>query len=121
MSGRLKMVLVICAVVVAFGGCPAGCAIYKASEDVVTVTVQRAERVSQGSGANQSHKYLIYTDTETFEVTDSWAYWRWDASDVYGTIKPGERYQCTVVGWRIPFASWYRNIITAVPLEENTE
>ena len=60
---------------------------------------------------DDSDKYLIFTDSETFEITDTIAYGNFRSSDVYGKIKVGETYDFTVCGWRIGFTSSYRNIV----------
>lgn len=78
-----------------------------ATEDNVTFTVAKAERVIYG----RSSKYLIFTKDETFENTDSIAYFKFNSSDLYGQINKGKTYKAKVAGVRIPFLSWYRNII----------
>lgn len=56
--------------------------------------------------------YLIYGDKETYTDTDSLIYWKFNSSDVYGHIQSGHTYRFTIYGWRVPFLSWYRNILT---------
>ena len=73
----------------------------------VYINVQKTERVTSGN----SSKYLVFTDSETFENTDSLFHMKWNSSDIYGSISPGE-YEAVVYGWRIPFLSWYRNIVS---------
>ena len=58
-----------------------------------------------------SDKYLIYTDIGTFENTDQWLCGKFDSSDIYGRIEVGKTYEFDVVGLRVPFFSWYENII----------
>ena len=77
--------------------------------DYVTATVTSKESVARGKG----HKYLIFTEGETFENTDSLAFWKFNSSDIYGRIKAGKRYRFKVRGWRVPMFSWYRNILDA--------
>lgn len=60
---------------------------------------------------DDTDKYLIFTDSETFEITDTIAYGNFRSSDVYGKIKIGETYEFTVCGVRIGFTSSYRNIV----------
>lgn len=66
------------------------------------VVVTRKERVD--------HKYLVYTDTGTFQVADSFHLRRWDSSDVYGDIAVCHRYNIMYIGWRVPALSAYPNI-----------
>ena len=80
------------------------------AEDNITITITDKDIKRSGS---EDDKYLIYTDNGTYEITDTIAYWRWDSSDLYGSIQVGETYNCTVAGWRIPLLSEYQNIITA--------
>ena len=75
-----------------------------------TFTVTGKERVSDSN--NRNSKYLVYTNTTTFAVEDTWIYWRWNSSDFYGKIQIGKTYNAKVQGWRVPFFSWYQNIIT---------
>jgi hypothetical protein len=79
--------------------------------EIVTVTVTEKERVITGSGDSMSSKYLVFTDTETFQVTDSLFHFRWDSSDFYGRLKEGQKIRVQVCGWRVPFMSMYRNML----------
>lgn len=56
-------------------------------------------------------KYLIYTDVEVLENTDTWYYIKYNSSDVYNDLKIGKCYDLKVYGMRIPFLSWYKNIV----------
>lgn len=77
------------------------------NEETVTATVTDKERITK----QDNSYYLVFTDNEVFSVEDSWAKWRWDSSDLYGDIEIGKTYTFTVYGWRVPFLSWYRNIL----------
>lgn len=68
-------------------------------------------RIVETSGKNVSSKYLIYTDKETLEDTDCWLFWKFNSSDVYGRLEKDKVYKFKVYGFRVPFFSWYRNII----------
>lgn len=93
-----------------------GLFVFSTTETVI-VTVTRTERVTSGSGDSISHKYLVFTGSETFENTDSWWYLKWNSSDVQGMLKDGETYEMTVYGWRVPFLSAYRNVVDVSPTE----
>jgi hypothetical protein len=80
----------------------------RSTQEIVTIKVNKAERVGDG---NKSSKYLIFTDKGVFENTDEWYYGKFDSSDLYNEIQAGKSYTCTTVGWRIEFWSSYRNII----------
>lgn len=83
------------------------------TEDTVIATVQEKERVVTGGGETISSKYLIYTSSEVLENTDCLVRGKFNSSDMYSKLKPGSEYEFTVIGWRLPFFSSYRNIIEA--------
>ena len=76
------------------------------TDEWVNVTVTGKERIAESGGGT----YLVFTESETLENTDSLFYWKWRSSDIYSRITPGE-YRFRVYGWRIPIISFYRNII----------
>lgn len=79
--------------------------------ETVIVEVTKTERIVTGSGDDISSKYLIFTTAETFENTDSLAYFKFDSSDVQGALSNGRTYTLVVYGWRVPALSWYRNVV----------
>ena len=85
----------------------------------VTATVTAKDRISVGSGEDLSHMYLVFTDRETFQNSDSLWYGKFDSSDMHGRLRIGQRYTFKVYGWRIPFFSAYRNIVAATPETQN--
>lgn len=83
-----------------------------------TVLVTGKERVVEG----RSSKYLIYCRTDDNDVlvlenTDNMYRGKWNSSDIYGEIESGKTYHFNVVGCRIPFLSWYENILTIKSIE----
>jgi hypothetical protein len=89
------------------------------AEETVVAEVTDKERVCEG-GQNGGCQYLIFTDAGTFKLTDQLflGFTRFDSSDVYGRIDPGETYEITSVGWRIPIFSQYPNIKTIEEVSE---
>ena len=81
------------------------------TDEVITITVEDKERVVTGSGPSVSSKYLVYTSTGVYENTDSLWYWKWNSADVYNDLEIGETYEVKVYGFRVPFLSWFRNIV----------
>lgn len=73
-----------------------------------TVDVISKERVC----STDSCEYLVYTDTGTFKLADSYVHWRFNTSDVYGKVKECTRYDITYYGYRFGFTSDYPNIIS---------
>lgn len=88
------------------------------TKETVTVTVTGKERVTSGSGDSLSHKYLVFTEHETFQNTDALFHWKYNSSDIQGKLRDGEVYRFEVYGWRIPFFSMYRNITSIQPVAE---
>ena len=87
---------------------------FNTQEYVRDVVVTDKERViTSDSKGNTDSKYLIFTDREVFENTDSLLAFKFNSSDVYGSIKEGQTCTFKVVGFRVPFLSMYRNILEA--------
>lgn len=80
-----------------------------------TVTFQVTDRERVCSGSNGSCKYLIWTNKGVFQDTDSLLNGKFRSSDLYGELKPGKTFTCTVYGWRSGFMSWYPNIVSCKP------
>jgi len=87
------------------------CAFPYLTSEEVTITVTDKERIVETHDKSISSKYLIFSDNETFENVDCLVRWKFDSSDLQGKLKRGETYHLLVYGWRVPFLSWYRNIV----------
>jgi hypothetical protein len=81
------------------------------TDETITVTIKDKERIVTGSGTGISSKFLVYTDGEVFENTDSLWYWKWDSADVQNELEVGQTYTVKVYGWRVPFLSMFRNVV----------
>ncbi len=91
---------------------------YRASLKSATFTIDRRERVVKSSGDSLQSYYLVWTkEGEVFCVADSWAFMSFDSSDRYGKLHEGSRVEADVAGWRVPFLSWYRNVVTIKSVE----
>jgi hypothetical protein len=76
-----------------------------------TITVNDKQRVCD------SGRYLIYTDKNTYRVSDSILFaGRTTSSDFYGRLRVCDRYDITTYGWRIGVFNEYENIISATDL-----
>ena len=84
------------------------------TDELVVFNVKDKERVVTGSGDSMTSKYLVYTDKGVYENTDTIWYWKWNSSDVYNDLEVGKTYQVKVYGFRIPFLSWYKNVVEVV-------
>lgn len=91
------------------------------TQDSVSFKVEKTERIVDGSGENMRSRYLIFTTKETFENTDEFFVGKFNSSDLYGAIKANKTYRARVVGVRIPFFSWYRNILNIEELPTTTQ
>jgi hypothetical protein len=109
--------IVIAVLAIVLSLCVGGCATALHNVPGQTFTVTGKENVKDG----KSGKYLVYTDKTTYEITDSWYHWRWDSSDVYGKLQVGKTYTATLQGYRVPFLSWYPNIISPTEVEKEVE
>ena len=90
--------------------------IYRTSAQVTEITVTKEERTVLGTGENLHSKYLVYTNDEVFENTDSWLFLKFNSSDLQGKMEPHRAYRVKVAGWRVPFLSWHRNIVEVQPI-----
>ena len=91
-------------------------ALFNFNDTEYTITVTDKERIYTGSGDNSSSKYLVFGDDQNgnslvFENTDCFIRGKWNSSNIQGQLKVGNTYKITVIGYRVPFLSWYQNII----------
>lgn len=94
-----------------------------------TVTITDKERITESSNDSDgnvetSSKYLVFADDENgnslvFENTDCLIRSKFNSSNVQGQLKEGHTYKITVIGYRVPFFSWYQNIIRVEELQIN--
>ena len=79
-----------------------------ATVENIRITVSDKQRVTIDSES----KYMVFTAKESFEDTDSFFHSKYNSSDIYSHFTKGCSYEVSVYGWRIPFLSVYRNIIS---------
>lgn len=107
--------LVTGAVALVFAGA-IGTGVYyqTAAPETVRATVTDKERLveSDGDGGTTS-KYVVFTDKEVFQNTDTWIRGKWRSSDVQGQLHQGCTYDFNVYGFRSGPMSFYRNILEA--------
>lgn len=72
-----------------------------------TFTVEKSERIAE----YKSGRYLIFTDRGVYENTDSFLNGKFNSSDLYNQLKPGNKYTCDTIGWRVGLLSWYPNVL----------
>lgn len=88
------------------------CICYYNSVEEITITVTDKERIVGTVDGKTHSKYLVFCEGETFENQDELVMWKFNSSDVQGKLKKDSTYTVEVIGWRIPFLSTYRNILT---------
>ncbi|EOS41766.1 DUF1523 family protein [Lachnospiraceae bacterium JLR.KK009] len=95
--------------------------IFSFNDTEYTVTITGKDRITESSkdsdgNSHTSSKYIVFADDENgnslvFENTDCFIRLKFNSSNVQGQLKEGNTYKITVVGYRVPFFSWYQNII----------
>lgn len=80
------------------------------SEDYATITVKNKERICEG-GKSGSCKYLIFTEQGVYSNVDDLYQLKFNSSDIYNEIEVGQTYDVKVNWYRVPFMSWYQNIL----------
>ncbi len=92
--------------------------ICNAHESTYIITITDKERIAEGSNS----KYLVFGNDDNgnvlvFENTDTFWRFKWNSSNIQGELILGNRYQITVVGFRVPLFSMYENIIAVTLIE----
>lgn len=62
--------------------------------------------------------FLVFSENEVFRIDDSVLDGVWNSSDTFRNLQVGERYYIKTRGKRIPFLSFYRNIVEATLVAE---
>lgn len=83
------------------------------------VTDQYIKRTGFGRSAKDHFHIVVEKDDgqEIFWNDDSIFNWKFESADLQQEIKIGKSYTFKVYGYRVPFLSWFRNIIEAKPLD----
>lgn len=92
-----------------------------------TVTITDKDRITESSkdsdgNRKTSSKYLVFADDENgnslvFENVDCFIRLKFNSSNIQRQLKEGHTYKVTVIGYRVPFLSWYQNIIKVKEVE----
>lgn len=87
---------------------------YSFNDHTYQVTITDKERINQVKDS----KYLVYCDEIdgrddlVFQNTDLLLRGKFDSSNIQSSLKVGNTYEITVVGFRFPLFSKYENIIS---------
>lgn len=114
MRGNGFFLLVAAVIVLAIVGSVAYGIFEHTNTKTVTFVVQdkQAPVKCDSDGTNCHSHYLIFTNKGVYEDTDSFWFFKFRSSDLYGQLQRGHRYTCKVYGFRIGFTSTYPNIIS---------
>lgn len=125
-SSKVKFIVVavVAVLVVVFG-----IKVFNFNDTEYTATITGKDRITESSkdsdgNRKTSSKYLVFADDENgnslvFENTDCLIRWKFNSSNVQGQLKEGNTYKITVIGYRVPFLSWYQNIIKVEEVRES--
>lgn len=82
------------------------------AEQTVQIT-RDSERVCRGTADNLQCAYEVYTDQGVFTNKDDIMHLKFNSSDLNAELVKGATCDVTAVGFRIPFLSMHKNILTA--------
>ncbi len=108
---KIKTLLVTIGVI---GVLFAGVKIYRVAWSETLTNVQFTKDGEERCDPNGTGcRFLEYTSDETFENVDEWSFFKFNTGDVHRKITKGVTCEKVVVaGWRVPFFSWFRNVIS---------
>ena len=99
-------------VVALIGGAVYGVSSALHREDAYNCRVIDKEAVASGD----SNEYRVYTENcDTLTVSDSLFAKRWNSSNTYAQIEPGQTYDFYLQGYRVPLISQFKNILEVTP------
>ena len=84
----------------------------------VEATVNRTYVDISGKGENKASHYMVATDNGVFEIDNGIVLGMWNADELYGQLKEGQRYLFTTKGNKV-VGFWYQEypyIIKASPI-----
>jgi len=99
---------VILIIIIAVGSLTFGI-LYKNSQEVLTGTIE-------STVVDRGNTYFVFQlddgIKQIFQNEDTIWFLKFNSGNLLMELKAGNSYQVLVAGWRIPFLSMYRNIIT---------
>lgn len=113
-SGDREFLAAVAVVVVLIVGFVGFALFSSLHETTRSCTVESKDRVAGQDGKSQMRVYT--SDCGVFQVSDSLLKMTWNSADRYAALQAGQRYELTTVGFRIPVASTFPNVIDARPV-----
>lgn len=117
--GLAQFIITIAVVLAVVIGIAWSVAIPFTTRATAVVQVTDKEPVIEGLDGDVSSKYLVFTKhqpsgtIEVFENTDVFLLVKFNSSDLQAELEVGSTCLIDVIGYRVPFLSWYRNIVSA--------
>jgi len=113
-QNRARNIAIGCGLVLAAG--LAGLAVwgvadYRRSTSTHTAHINRVADHCSGTGKSYSCQTLVYTSDGVFANNDSLLAGKRNSSDFTNELCPGSVVEFVSRGWRVPWMSWYPNII----------
>ncbi len=78
------------------------------SKETISITVRDKERVCSSA---DDCDYLIFAEEGVYKNADAVLALKFNSSDLYNKLQPGQTYQVDVWGFRQPLLSMYPNIL----------
>ena len=76
------------------------------------VTFKVSDKAVVGTNSGNGHQYQIFdTRGNVYKDVDSFAFFKFNSSNIYAQLQKGHTYTCEVSGFRIPILSQSNNII----------
>jgi|ERR1044072_6811404 hypothetical protein len=79
-----------------------------------TCTVSEKDRARNSDGGSDARVYT--EECGVLKVADSYTQGHLNSADTYSQIKPGQKYDFKLQGYRIPIFSQFPNIVEATPV-----
>ena len=83
---------------------------YFSTAEVIEVTVTDKDK----RHSRRSTDYLVLTEREVFEVSNSWVFMTFDRDENFSRLQPGRTYEVVVAGWPSGGLMGHRDIIDIV-------
>ena len=78
--------------------------------DYSACKIEDKDRTTNSDGQSDAR---IYTSCGVFKVEDVWTRGQFNSADLYASIKRGQTYDLTTIGFRIPVLSMFPSVIDA--------
>ena len=115
---RAVLPFVSCLVLSFLGGILVTSFIGGFNDHTATITIVDKERVNEEYmiwGYNEEGENVVYCNN------DAPLRGKFNSADFYGDLEEGKTYNIVLIGYRVPFFSWYENILTYEEVVDENE